>query len=59
MPCTQEWHSHIAGKDSSRGLQCGEEGGRSRSLWQIHYITLQEVLQLNANRFSLGAVKDQ
>lgn len=59
MPCTQEQHSRIAGKDSGRGLQCGQEGGRSRSLWQINYITLQELLEINTKNFSLEAVKDQ
>lgn len=59
MPCTQEQHCCIAGKDSGSGSQCGEKRGRSKSLWQINYIMLQELLQINANRFYLGAVKGQ
>jgi len=59
MLCTQEQRSHIAGKCSGRGLQCGEEGGRSKSSWQINYLTLKELLQIKANRFSSGPVNDQ
>lgn len=59
MPCTQEQHCRITGKDSGRGSQCGEEGDRSKSLWQINYIMLWELLQLKANIFSSGPVKDK